>query len=313
MTTIELQTSARNWALVVSLVAVSACGAQTSEQEPLSSETHFLSRCTDRCSNGLQCIAGVCTKPCESSDSCRELSANAECLPALSADNSCQVACSGNPQCRSENEDWACAADRCVASGSGPDPEPRCPAFEGGVQSPVEIDAESELIPGSLDVLRATADETGLYWIDASLAVFARPRDGDTEMISPVPAADPIVPGVIVITGFVSDGDTLYFADGMGPDPSGPPSADPPSPPGHVWALPKAGGEPTLVFESNSQVLYPLGVVDGELILTEHNQVFAPGRGDRYPPRALPRGRRAAGRAFRAGKYRGLLLLRPAP
>lgn len=276
MTMIEFESAARKWAALVSIVAASGCGAQTDEREALSSETHFLSRCSDDCPDGLSCIDGACTRACSSDDACADLNSNAECLPGSGDGNSCQVVCAGTPECRAENDEWTCQAARCAEAVAGPDPVAACPAFAGGVQEPVQIEANAESIPGSLDVHRAAADATGVYWIDRSHAVFGRPRGGDTESLRAAPGDEPgIVPGTLVVTGLVSDETTVYFADGIGPDPNGPPSADPPRPPGRLWAVPKSGGEAVLLHSSDSLVLYPLGVVNERLILTDHNQVYA--------------------------------------
>lgn len=284
---IELRMGSRCWALLLGIAAGSGCGAKVSEQEPLSSETHFLSRCSDRCDDGLECIAGVCTRECASTDACAELSANAECSPTSDAERTCQVPCDGNATCRAENANWSCESARCVGEARGPEPdptpEPMCPRFAGGVMEPAEVETSAEPIPDSLGVVRAAADSSGVYWLDDSHAVFGRPRGGDTEMLRPAPEREPDETRPLEATGFVTGKDAVYVGDGLGPPPDSLPGPGPPSPPGRLWAVPKNGSEATLLYTSDSEVLYPLGVVGDDLIVTDQNRVFTLTIGDDSP------------------------------
>jgi hypothetical protein len=57
---------------------IASCGQTTSPQS--GSETHFLMGCHEStCGEGMQCICGVCSKPCVQLADCRRLSSVAEC------------------------------------------------------------------------------------------------------------------------------------------------------------------------------------------------------------------------------------------
>jgi len=86
------------------LVLAGGCGLIGMPSEATSeSETHFLMRCEDRCGEGLTCVCGICTQPCESNDGCTALSALAECRPV--ADDSCMVAHAGTCDVTCEREE----------------------------------------------------------------------------------------------------------------------------------------------------------------------------------------------------------------
>jgi hypothetical protein len=97
--------------ILLGVLAV-ACGTRAGETQPgTGSETHFLSWCSSgSCSDGLDCICGVCTRPCAETASCAELASTAECLavgsrpaeqscPGAMAEASCEVACSVDADC----------------------------------------------------------------------------------------------------------------------------------------------------------------------------------------------------------------------
>src|SRR5689334_17254227 len=73
----------RFW-LAGSLIVCAGLGCAQSKSPASSSETHFLMRCTDDCGEGLQCICGVCSAPCERNDSCAALPGNATCHDSTS-------------------------------------------------------------------------------------------------------------------------------------------------------------------------------------------------------------------------------------
>jgi hypothetical protein len=87
MTQMKLEPSRRRLRAVRGLLPfvllvlwIASCG-QTSSPKA-GSETHFLMDCTDTsCGAGMQCICGVCSKPCVQLDDCSELSSAAACTP----------------------------------------------------------------------------------------------------------------------------------------------------------------------------------------------------------------------------------------
>jgi hypothetical protein len=93
---------------VVALGWVSACSSQVDGGD---SESHFLGMCSGSCGGGLECVCGVCTRPCVDDASCKPLSVDATCLDSISCGNAsgricgkkCTLAseCPGNFTCRS--------------------------------------------------------------------------------------------------------------------------------------------------------------------------------------------------------------------
>jgi hypothetical protein len=66
--------------LALGLLAIASCGQTDSPQA--GSETHFLMSCEDGgCGAGMQCICGVCSKPCVQQTDCDALSSDASCTP----------------------------------------------------------------------------------------------------------------------------------------------------------------------------------------------------------------------------------------
>jgi hypothetical protein len=65
---------------VLLLLWIASCSQTSSPQG--GSETHFLMGCTEAsCGDGLQCICGVCSKPCVQLTDCSRLSSAAACTP----------------------------------------------------------------------------------------------------------------------------------------------------------------------------------------------------------------------------------------
>jgi hypothetical protein len=244
---------------LLALGAALACGASV---DPLSgSETHFLARCSAECGGGLECIDGVCTRPCVDDAECTSLSSVARCAPSETASgaDSCRVDCSGNDDCRAQNDDWTCATASCVGSpaflsGSGPIGTRRCPTFAGGVQEPSEIQTTFERVPGSANVEWAYADESGVYWIDFDGGIFGV-RKGAASPTTLRPA--PSTPGTRL--GLIGDANRLYWTEASAVPP-GPPELGPPPPPGRLMTISKDGGAAELILESASLVLTPAGV-----------------------------------------------------
>ena len=56
--------------------------SSAADSERTTSETHFMRECTDTCEQGLDCICGVCTRPCQSNSSCSDLGMDVVCVTA---------------------------------------------------------------------------------------------------------------------------------------------------------------------------------------------------------------------------------------
>jgi hypothetical protein len=84
MTPMKLEPLRRGLRLLLPLawlvLWIASCGQTSSPQS--GSETHFLMGCTEgSCGDDMQCICGVCTKPCVERADCSSLSSAAECTP----------------------------------------------------------------------------------------------------------------------------------------------------------------------------------------------------------------------------------------
>lgn len=115
--------SFRAVALCSMLLAMSlgsgGCGASARTEGLVGSETHFLTRCDANCGGGLQCIAGVCTRPCSVSEAntCAELPGS-ECKADVGAGGSgvCDVACEVDEACRGLSPNHRCVDGACRAA-----------------------------------------------------------------------------------------------------------------------------------------------------------------------------------------------------
>ncbi len=106
-----------------------------------SSESHFLTACSQSCPGNLECLCGVCTTVCEDDLSCDRLSSTASCLAAAEVDScastgqspgkTCQVECSEDAQCERLGAEHRCQAGLCLAPEVGTDGE----AGSGGAGS----------------------------------------------------------------------------------------------------------------------------------------------------------------------------------
>lgn len=112
-------------------VAAGACGGAASLPS-IGSESHFLAHCEATCTDGLDCIGGICTRAC--------LTAGADCTdldPAATCTNQsvepgvvavCDVPCAGSADCGSLGSEFTCAAAFCRdSSAAPPDAEPSLP------------------------------------------------------------------------------------------------------------------------------------------------------------------------------------------
>jgi hypothetical protein len=130
---------ARGVLVSVALGVLRACSVSES---PSDSETHFLQGCASDCGD-LQCICGVCTRPCE--PSCSALSDVASCRGAESgqpptcddgtqaAAAFCDVACRADADCSRVSSSLTCEGGYCR---SGPATAASAPDASNGALSP---------------------------------------------------------------------------------------------------------------------------------------------------------------------------------
>jgi len=90
----------------------------------IGSESHFLAYCEQGCGPGLDCIGGICTRPCLTDRAgCSDLAANADCTNQSVEPGEvavCDVSCAGAGGCAALGADYACDQGYCrQASGSG--------------------------------------------------------------------------------------------------------------------------------------------------------------------------------------------------
>jgi polyhydroxybutyrate depolymerase len=123
-----------------------------------SSETHFLVACSDGCADRLDCLCGVCTRVCSSSDECSALASEAQCVAV--ADRPAEADCPGGT---SAFCDLPCSGDASCASLSG---QHRCQngycrlPSDGGT---VAMCPETSLEPGDNDGAVQVGDTTRTY------------------------------------------------------------------------------------------------------------------------------------------------------
>lgn len=99
------------------------------------SQTHFLRSCSTECEAGLDCICGVCTRPCELDFECGELAGGATCTvedaACSGAAPSCTVECRVDADCNGIASDMACVSGRCQG--------PALPATADGAEGPAAV------------------------------------------------------------------------------------------------------------------------------------------------------------------------------
>ncbi len=92
-------------------------GCGDSAEDPDDSETHFLAECTGSCTGGLECICGVCTKPCDASSACADLTSAAECADSCGEPGAptkvCDLTCTTSADCSALGDGFACSAGHC--------------------------------------------------------------------------------------------------------------------------------------------------------------------------------------------------------
>jgi hypothetical protein len=188
-----------------------------------------------------------------------ECKTSSECPAALTcACGLCGPSCDGALICLTSGKQPAC-----ISGSAGGPPSSGCPALPSGVRAPLEIGSSFEKIADASDVAYVLADDSGLYWQDRSYRVFGLRRgEADAELLN----ADATLPApfTATVTGFVSDADAVYWGEaGVN---TGPPSADPPPPPGRLHTVSKAGAGQQQLVELSSEILYPLSLESGRIM-----------------------------------------------
>lgn len=111
--------------LALGVVLVSSCGRVA--VDTTDSESHFLVLCEgDTCAEGLSCVCGVCTRPCEADDACAPLGDGVRCEPLATsacaggeAPRACEVACDDDAECALLGGEHRCVFGHCRASSAG--------------------------------------------------------------------------------------------------------------------------------------------------------------------------------------------------
>lgn len=102
------------------LWAVGGCARSTPEAG--SSESHFLTQCESSCPDGLLCVCGLCSTPCQNDTVCDGLAGAARCLApnnlasaCAPSETVCDVACSADRDCDTlgNDHDYECERGRC--------------------------------------------------------------------------------------------------------------------------------------------------------------------------------------------------------
>ncbi len=250
---------------LIALALAAGCGGATSAPPIVGGETHFLRSCSASCDDGLACIGGICTRSCLVAEAgCDDLASGATCTAASVEPGAvavCDLGCASASACRALGRDYSCQAGFCRAPALASLPSgSSCPTWPAGVLTPAPIDSTAAIIPGASDVQSAIADDTGLYWMDRAGAIYGlRPGASEPEQLSAPPLAS------FALTGFVMDGDNLYWGEAVQPE--GPVEPGPPSPPGRLNTVSKGGGFTVQLVQSETDVFAPLGVRDGQVIV----------------------------------------------
>src|SRR5690349_3920162 len=127
--------------LIGLLVTSAWLGCAQTRPPSESSETHFLMRCDQSCEDGLECICGTCSLPCEKDDACNSLPGAAQCLDSArdcSAGPLCDIECERDADCRALSENHVCEDGRCRAPAS---------ATEGNDSSKPHSEPDASALP----------------------------------------------------------------------------------------------------------------------------------------------------------------------
>ncbi len=260
-------TAARATMWIATLAACVLGGACAKSAQPAAGEsnTNWLRVCIsdDDCGDELSCVCGACTVACEDDLVCDDNGGGVACsrppancgggaeLPA----SACLAECTRDADC-SELEHALCRDGVCARPATA-----ECPSFEAGVQTPDPVNATYERNEAVTDMSGAAlVDDSGVYYFDQDAALFALPHGTDEPVMLRAPPAMPVS-----ITALVGDGSTLYWGE------AGPPmglTPGPPPPPGWLYAIPKAGGESTIVLQADDEIFIPLGVSEDRIVVS---------------------------------------------
>jgi len=115
------------------LAGVLALSCKDDTAEPRTgSETHFLTRCSESCQEGFDCVCGVCSKACTETASCEQYAAAAECAEVPERDTRCpyspvammcDVSCRSDADCAALSSGHRCEDGACRAPAICEEPE----------------------------------------------------------------------------------------------------------------------------------------------------------------------------------------------
>jgi hypothetical protein len=90
-----------------------ACGGESSSED--SGESHFLAFCDSTCAPGFDCLCGVCTAPCSTSEECADHASAAVCVPPRCGQGEpvCEVVCTSNQDCSALGSAYQCEQGAC--------------------------------------------------------------------------------------------------------------------------------------------------------------------------------------------------------
>jgi hypothetical protein len=206
----------------LAVLAIASCGQTGSPQA--GSETHFLMSCEDGgCGRGLQCICGVCSRPCVQQSDCDALSSVASCTPLdprigvgrcdeAQIGAMCDATCLTDDDCAGLGSGHRCQSGYC--RGAEPEPEPTSQSCQ-----PSNVAAQDVLVLGDVLIeLSIYVDELEQRMADAgSLSSGAHYRN-NAQAVSSLLATGPLsfdaqyttaradgVPRVIIMDGGATD------------------------------------------------------------------------------------------------------------
>ncbi len=152
-----------------------ACGGVVSKPQG-GGESHFLERCVEDCSDGLECVAEVCTRGClVGESSCADLEPTAVCTDQSIEPGAiavCDIGCSSAGDCAGLGSGFGCAAGFCRKLVTEPSPEPPLDAGPGW-SYPGQF--SEELYNAAYGECRGVALlplEDGVTWIEGPVSEF---------------------------------------------------------------------------------------------------------------------------------------------
>lgn len=95
-----------------------ACGGRAQVGSIGGGEAPPFQECSASCDNGLTCLEGLCSRPCNADDECTDLSARAACTSfstRRNASSACAVPCSSDDVCQELGAGSFCNRVYCVA------------------------------------------------------------------------------------------------------------------------------------------------------------------------------------------------------